>query len=438
MKNNLLSYSYFLILSIFISCVHTPSSINKVLEVNLPQEQILKIDLDEAQAIYPISSSSIFDSVSYIKLETNPECMIGSIAKVIYIDNKFIIMDGGGERPVLVFSNRGDFLNKIGECGHGPKEYIRPSDISYDQFNNELLVWSSYDQKILRYRIDGEFVSSIRLDFWIDNIAAYNKDMMIGYVNNIKQGMGYGKNYHFHFFDKDGKTVSKLDEYNTEKDIFTGVSTRSITSYNNDILFNFPSTNEIFKLSPDSIELKYYIDYGIHNIHHDFFIGKTMREATKEISNLDLGTVLFFSETDSHFYVQSFYNKVWMHTLFERSTQNRVSFSFLINNERYLLYPAPAITTIVGNQLIGFCESQSFEITKDIYSKLQSDTTGQNIRKVVLERYRRGPEGIFKERLIKTVENMHFNYNPADVDFVYGIESDDNPLIFIGTVRENF
>ena len=186
------------------------------------------------------------------------------------------------------------------------------------------------------------------------------------------------------------------------------------------------------------MELKYYVDFGKHNLPLDFFKGKSTRDVRKELSDLHVGTVFSFSESDTHIFVMSNYNKMTLSTLIDKQTQKQISFYLLINNEQNLSYPQPAFVTILGNQLIGFCESGTFERTRDFYSELQHDVSEQNIKRLLLQRYEKAPDGTRKKKVLDAVEKMHFKYNHADHEFASSVNSDDNPLIFIGTIRSNF
>ena len=417
------------------SCGQTPTGIN-LPEINLPPSQILKINLDEDLVVLP--QSAIFETVNYIKLETTSDCLIGSISKLLYINDTLIIMDGSDARPILTFSNTGKFLHKIGDYGPGPKEYSSPSDIAYDPYNDELIVWSYNDRKILRYRLDGEFVSAIQLDFWISSIVAYDKDIMLAYVNNLRQASPNSKNYHFLFMDKKGEILSVLDEYNPEKDVFAGPSSHVFSPYNNDISFYFPSTNSVYKVHQDSIQLHYFIDFGKYNMPLDFLHGKKTREAYNELSESDLGFIRRLAESDKYLFTVSEYKTRQMHTLFSKQTQQQISYDLFLHNDKYLSFTGPGIIALAGDLLIGMCEAAYLESTKAFYSELLPDTSEEHIRKLTLHKYSRIPDKMARKRVFDAIEKMPFKYNQADYDFLSSIDPDDNPIIFVGKIRSKF
>ncbi|MDR3095059.1 MAG: 6-bladed beta-propeller, partial [Bacteroidales bacterium] len=65
--------------------------------------------------------SEIASDVTYIPLETSPECLIGRIDKIISFDDKYYILDRQTE-SILVFDSTGKYLFKIAQIGNGPGE----------------------------------------------------------------------------------------------------------------------------------------------------------------------------------------------------------------------------------------------------------------------------------------------------------------------------
>lgn len=77
----------------------------------------IDVDLTNNNICY---SSTLYDTISYIKLETNPNCIIGVMDKLIFINNKFVIVDKSVAKSIFLFDSNGKFINKIGATGRGP------------------------------------------------------------------------------------------------------------------------------------------------------------------------------------------------------------------------------------------------------------------------------------------------------------------------------
>ena len=112
-------------------------------------------------AITISSFDKYIDSLQVIQLEASPQSFITYIKKVLITQNKdFIILNSTG---VLVFSQAGNFLFKIGEIGRGPEEYIAARDICITNDYKYLLVLDCTNQ-VIKYNIqNGEFQERIIL-----------------------------------------------------------------------------------------------------------------------------------------------------------------------------------------------------------------------------------------------------------------------------------
>lgn len=133
--------------------------------------QILSLDLSKATfrikaapwlADRTVCCSELFDSLWYVPLETNDKCLIGSISKVLFTEEEFIVVDRKTQR-ILRFSANGDFLNQIGDIGRGPREYVLIGDIECHGKGDKGHLYIGTFDKLLHYRLNGVFVESIPL-----------------------------------------------------------------------------------------------------------------------------------------------------------------------------------------------------------------------------------------------------------------------------------
>jgi len=61
--------------------------------------------------------------VSFVKLETTGNNLVDAISKILFINNKIVVIDFGISKTITVYDESGTFLNKIGKLGQGPGEY---------------------------------------------------------------------------------------------------------------------------------------------------------------------------------------------------------------------------------------------------------------------------------------------------------------------------
>jgi hypothetical protein len=113
---------------------------------------LLTIDISQPKPGDP-RLSTIADKIDYIQLETNDSCLIGKIKKSRITKSGVYISDG---EKILRFDLKGKFLNKIGNVGRGPGEYINILDFFVDDTRSQAILMQS--NCIFVYSIDGDFL----------------------------------------------------------------------------------------------------------------------------------------------------------------------------------------------------------------------------------------------------------------------------------------
>ena len=174
--------------------------------------------------------SDYFSSIELIPLETNDNCLIGTVRleNIVFVNDSliFFISDHATgnvtyswmPRDLFVFDRSGKFLNKIGRLGQGPGEF---KGIQYVYLNPEKPTVFVDDQLCLfEYDFSGKFVRS----FPKPNVLSILKDLSIYAGNNLFFGsVGYnsfkrGNNYFL--FDRTGEIVKNFpDRYFLDTDV---------------------------------------------------------------------------------------------------------------------------------------------------------------------------------------------------------------------------
>lgn len=124
--------------------VDTPVSINTI--------EIRKDFLFEAS---PELQIEILDTID-LEIPGNPP--LTAIQDITFSDNFFLLLDR--KHGLLKFGNSGNFLQKIGESGEGPEEYIMPYAIHLDEKEKIVFVADWQKRIVISYDLNGIFVSS--------------------------------------------------------------------------------------------------------------------------------------------------------------------------------------------------------------------------------------------------------------------------------------
>ena len=101
-----------------------------------------------------IKLSDIIDTIEYIPLETNENCLIGRIDKVIGMGDTVAVLDDRIGRALYLFGRDGRFIRKIGQQGEGPQEYIHLFDMTYDRATDRIFLLDLGGNKILVFNSD--------------------------------------------------------------------------------------------------------------------------------------------------------------------------------------------------------------------------------------------------------------------------------------------
>ena len=102
---------------------------NNVQEVTPINKSLITISVPTDLDRSGIKISELLDSVYYVRLETKSNSLIGEIDELLFCDTTIIVVEKVKRQSVLLFSNKGKFLRKIGKNGKGAGEYLSIIDV---------------------------------------------------------------------------------------------------------------------------------------------------------------------------------------------------------------------------------------------------------------------------------------------------------------------
>ena len=161
---------------------------NKKAESDRPMrnEDVININIDQLNTKRIFSLSSVFKQVKLIPLETNENCLLGTISNVELFDDTLYVLDEFNAKALFVFDLKGKFIRKIGRRGKGPGEYRRPTSFSIDAVKREIFILN--DRKILVFNLNGTFLKQINIPAkdHSQHIAVHNGIIYVDYL--VSQG----------------------------------------------------------------------------------------------------------------------------------------------------------------------------------------------------------------------------------------------------------
>jgi hypothetical protein len=154
-----------------------------------------------------IKLSEIADSISYVKLETSNESLIGNIITFQPVENGFLI--NNSFQSLLMFDKKGKFIWKIENHGRGPHEYeILAPDFGVDNKSKEIIL---PDRKhLFIYNFKGQFVREVKLPFYINQLYVIDSGLYaVANSNPFDRILA-------HIININGRIVKEFKNYNTQ------------------------------------------------------------------------------------------------------------------------------------------------------------------------------------------------------------------------------
>ena len=137
-----------LLFLLFVNCNNTSSKDD--------ESNILTLEFPENSNNNLISENLSITNI--VVLETVDASLVRHIKRIIKHDDKLIVLNSGKE--ILIFNKEGKFLNKINKKGNGPNEYTNIIDITLDDNNENIIIYSD-NFKLLVYDLMGNYVSQV-------------------------------------------------------------------------------------------------------------------------------------------------------------------------------------------------------------------------------------------------------------------------------------
>jgi hypothetical protein len=200
--------------------------------------------------------NDIVDSYDMIKLETNKDCLIGDIQKLVIYDNKIFILS----RNIYCFNMKGKFIYSISNKGKGPKEFLKLQDFS---INDSLLyLYDNFGRKLNIYNVNnGAYINSIKVihsahEMEINNDFLYFN--RLGISNNYVKGNEMLISHHIN-------SPEKITAY-FPSNLYIGNIVNQLIKTNNSCYWIDPIACNIYKLDGNKVVNFLHLNFGSKNV----------------------------------------------------------------------------------------------------------------------------------------------------------------------------
>jgi hypothetical protein len=303
------------IIIIFISGCKSDSFINE-------EEAILNIEISSLdKKVFP---GDLIKDVTYLKLETNEECLIRNIDKIKFRNELIYILDRLS-KSVFVFNMEGKYIKKYHHYGRGPGEYINLADFAISRDGNFIYMLDYTQYKVIKYSLANKLNKEIKLELGTSSFACIDDDLLVFYQGNrINPKLQlYNNDIVFLDFNKN----EPLRGFFPVKDRRFMISNFTLYSSGEQLFYLSYSTTGVYKINKDGVTQ--FINFlGVNQIEEDVW----NLSAREFIHNT--------RESDYHFNFRNFY-----------VVEDIISFAFNHNKAQYrIFYSMKSNKMIHGNK----------------------------------------------------------------------------------------
>lgn len=298
-------YIFFLFLIFLTSC---SEKTNKYNEDDLP---VLRVNWDNIIDRFDYSSM-VEDSVLMIPLETQDNCLIGEVTKLIYQNNLIYIADNIS-KSIFVFDLLGRLVTTVHSPGNGPGEYVNIT--SFAVHDTDIIIFDHMMNRLFFYNASGKFVrdKDISAIWGTDIFELNNKLYLVNDGSSSKSG-------YYHLFSIDLANKEKYEMYLPFEKCQNNQGWMVDSYYaklKNEAIIYFWPYDIIYTVTDKDIYPSFRIDFGKKDIPKEVLYGdgrKALRTTIDE-NYVTLKRVrqsqsyLFLSHGDSHNDYMTIYDK---------------------------------------------------------------------------------------------------------------------------------
>ena len=169
----------------FWSCHKSSQKLQEKIDNSVPvasmisHQKSVEVNIDLNKDCLPFDS--LMTKVSYVKLETTGDNLVGGISQILFVDDKIIVVDAEKSKTITVYDGKGHFLYSVGTLGQGPMEYGSLDHVAFTP-GKEMLVITDLKSGCLKYySIGGIYVKSVKLPYWFSESEFLTDNLIAGF-----------------------------------------------------------------------------------------------------------------------------------------------------------------------------------------------------------------------------------------------------------------
>lgn len=313
------------------------------------------------------SDFSLTDSLTctYIPLETNNNCLIGDIHKIILSSGYFLIQS---DENLFQFDINGKFVRKIASQGRGPGEYLGITDYSVDDSTLHIHILDVYGQKIVIYNMLGEFIEEKKCENMWSSFEVFN-NMYIAHPLN--------------FFGNEPCMLKIIDENDSttcipnnliidKQDFFLVSNVKNFQKTGEEFIFQQQFNDTVYRFNPDTKTFSacYYFDFKSAKLPAGLLENSSSFDNQSSI----YGYIFDITESNEYIFLSIFYREKLEKYVINK--KNNKTYFVKKNNQNINIWPKWSNEKDV---LMDYIQTVQFMDNKE---KIYDDNIKKNISKL--------------------------------------------------------
>lgn len=273
MMMNVNKFKY-LILIILLSCGEK-SNLNLS---SLEDIYITQANRDNSDIVF----DSIFTTYRCLEFEKNDKNIIGEIDYFELFNGYLYIVDKKISRSVFIYSDKGQFVNKISNFGRGPGQFVKIECVNFNKKLNRIEVFDSERKVILLYDFMGNFISEIKSPITFEDFV-YD-DLSDSYYFYCKYFPNKQGNYRVYIADQNFLVTQKRIRFNKSMIGSTMISmSKNFVKSDSTVYFMESYNNSVYTLDLNGMHEKMNIQFYENNV--DYNLINSIYDKHEAVSN---------------------------------------------------------------------------------------------------------------------------------------------------------
>lgn len=245
-------------------------------QTNLDLSNKIEIPIEDVD-----DSPIIIDSIKVVKLCADMSTLMGTIDKVICVNDTLFVLDKLTNSLYIINSN-GQIIKKIHQIGKAKHEFLKLGDFAIDTKKRNIILFDVQRKNFLYYNFNGDFVKAIKCPVWSKEFIQLNdgRFCLLTLGNNFS---GYNVVLTDSLHRISGMALKTQSRY------FLNFFGGSLVNYysNDGVSFSYPFSNCVFSFCQDSLKLKYHVDFKHNGFPFSREKYKTFQVFKNETRNLN-------------------------------------------------------------------------------------------------------------------------------------------------------